>query len=220
MRGKGDDGVPTRNGRKDHREQAKKRGFLGGENANDSHRLHDGEIKMRRGNRIHAAEEGFEFVGPSGVVGDAINGGANFAQRGLAVRLGRGNGIGHFPASRLEHLSEAVEDLATIVGAAFGPPRSRFGSRFDSIAEILAGAERDIAGEDPGGVAVFVNPSTLGANERPADEAFRGFGNGQTSHGSRTKSLTTEDTESTEREEEDMEKAFSVFSPCPPCSPW
>jgi len=176
--GEGDDGVAAGDGGEDHGEQAKKWGFLGGEEADDAHGFHDGEIEVGRGDGVHAAEEGFVFVGPAGVVGDAVDGGADFARGGVAIRAGDREGGGHFLAAGFEHFGEAIEDLSAVVGAASGPAGTGFGGGFDGVAEILASAEGDVADELTGGVVEGIDAAALGANERAADEAFRGFCDG------------------------------------------
>ena len=217
VRSEGDDGISAGDGGKDHREKAEKRGFLGGKDADHAHGLHDGEIEVRCGNGVHAAEEGLVFVGPTRVMNRSVDRSTDFA-RGGCIRLGEQNGGGEFVGAGFEHFRDAIEDLTAIVGAPFRPTRSGLRSGFDGIAEILTGAERDVANERARGVVERINAPTLGADECSADEAFRGFGNGKSAHGfSGSKGLTTEDTESTEGEEIHEGKQPS---PCPLCSLW
>ncbi len=89
VRSEGDDGIAAGDGGEDHREQAEKRGFFRGEDADDAHGFHDGEIEVRRGDGVHAAEEGLVFIGPTGVVDRSVDRGADFARGSGGIWVGK-----------------------------------------------------------------------------------------------------------------------------------
>ena len=85
LAGEDDGGVAAEDGRRDERDEAEQGGGIRADDDDDAGRLGGGEIEVRRGDRIHGAEELREFVRPAGVVDEAVDAGGHFA-RGIGAR--------------------------------------------------------------------------------------------------------------------------------------
>ena len=103
----------------------------------------------------------------------------DLAGRRLPGDAGERDGLGHFRGAGLQHFGEAVEDLAAVVGIALRPAGTGLGGGFDGVAQILAGAVRDVGEERAGGVVQRIDAAALRADERSADVALGGFGDGE-----------------------------------------
>jgi hypothetical protein len=144
--GEGDHGVAADDGGSDERDERQQGRFLRSEHADDAHRLGHGEVEVGCGHRIHVAEHLLVLVGPAGVVDHPVDAGSTLTGRG-----------GHTPAERdrlrqlagagFDHLGEPIEDLAPVVGRAPGPAWTRLGGGLDGVAQVLAGALRNMPDE-------------------------------------------------------------------------
>src|SRR6185437_6791164 len=84
--------------------------------------------------------------------------------------------VGELGAARLDHLGDAVEDLAAVVGGQARPLRERASRRPDRVARVLARAAGDVL------ALGLVGAPRLGARELAADEELVGLANGQPAH--------------------------------------
>ena len=181
-RGERHHGVAASDGGGDQRDQREQRSGVGRDDADDAHGLGHGEVEIRRGDRVHVTEDLFVFIGPAGVVNEAVNRRGDLAGGGGGLGSAEDERGGHLAAAGLDHLSEAVEDLAAVVSGAFGPTRPGLGGGLDGVAQVFAGALRDIGVELAGGIFERVNACALGADERAANVNFRGLGNRESGH--------------------------------------
>ena len=82
----------------------------------------------------------------------------------------------HFRGAGLQHLGEAVEDLRAVVGCAFRPAGAGLGRGLDGVADVLAGAARDVGEKLVGATMDLVDAAGLRADEGAADVALGGLG--------------------------------------------
>ena len=168
-------GIASDDHRRDLAQKSQQWKSIVGDDANDSHRLRDRKIEERASDRIGVAKDLLVLVRPPRVVDEAIDAGGNFlCPRRFGGRTGDDERVGHFCAPRLQHLAQTIKNLTSVVRRALRPIRSRLRCCFNGVAQILAGALRDIS-EQPrfplpaSRLPHRKNPSTLRANELPAD---------------------------------------------------
>src|SRR5581483_6235340 len=162
----------------------------GGEQRNqrDEHRLvwrenddHTGgfgrrEIKMRGGNRVHAAEDLGVFVRTASEINQAIDGQGDFGAGASGTRVGGANNVpGEFLGAALQHLSGTVENLAAQVRGLFGPSPTGGPRGSDGIAEILARGRGIIVEQLPGRRSGRETASAFAADEISANVQLVGF---------------------------------------------
>ena len=141
-------------------------------------RFEDREIEMRRRHRIHAAEDLLILVAPAGIVDQPIDRPIDFRGRrrvreALLFELGE-----ELITSRLEHLADAVQNLAPQIRRHAGPPGLRRTRRDDGVADILPRRETQIS-ERLAADFGRVEPTRFGAREFATDVQLIRFQNRQ-----------------------------------------
>ena len=109
------------------------------ENDDNASRFRGREIEMGTCDGIYAAEDLGIFVGPAGVIDEAIDGMADFVL-GIGGRdVGRaGDFFDKFAGAVLEHFCGAIEDLAAKISGFFCPAVECRTSGDNRVAKIFA----------------------------------------------------------------------------------
>src|SRR5262249_31881660 len=119
------------------------------------------EVEVRAGNRVGRAEHLRQLVGPARVPDEAIDRGMHLVLVACQVcELAR---------SRLEHLGDAIEDLAAVVSSHVGPLRLCAGGDANGVANVLSRSPRNVL---PFGL---VRAPRLRPREGAADEQLVGL---------------------------------------------
>ena len=143
----------------DEREERRR---VGAEDGDDTGGIGDGEVVMGASDGVLAAEDLGVLVGPAGVVDEAVDGGGDLVggreargarfglcgfRRGLGGLLVEGEFVLELVGAGLEHLGEAVEDLAPVVRGGGGPLGLGGAGVLDGVAQVFAGGEGDVGDE-------------------------------------------------------------------------
>ena len=77
---------------------------------------------MAAADRVHAGEHLLIFVGPAGVVEEAIDGGRDFGSRIANIRALLDQFVDELLRSPFQHLGDAIENLPAVVRASRARP--------------------------------------------------------------------------------------------------
>src|SRR6185437_11060675 len=104
-------GIATQNSWRDERDQREQGRFIGREHGDDAGRFRGGEIEVRTGYRVYAAEDLRELVRPAGEMDQAVDGCGDFGFRfGGGGAGGTRDFIDGFEGAILEHFGGAIKD--------------------------------------------------------------------------------------------------------------
>src|SRR3954468_8416153 len=92
---------------------------------------------MRTGDWVHGAKHGTEFVRPTSVIDEAINGAGNFAPR-LSTAGPVSDLAPQFAFAHLQHFRGAIQNLAAQIRALLRPATERRPRRGNRVPKIFS----------------------------------------------------------------------------------
>lgn len=177
FRGERDHDIAANDRRQDDRHEREQRRLVGRQQPDHPHGLSHGEVEVRRGHRVDAAEQLLIFVAPTRIVHDAVDGGRHFLRGCGGLGATQGQGVDELGAARLEHLRQAIKDLPAVIARAACPTRHGARGSLDGVAQIFAGALRDVPDEIARGIVERKYPPALRSDELSTHITLRRFGN-------------------------------------------
>ena len=145
LRHQRDDHVAARQRRAERLDQARQRRLVGRHEGDDADRLGHAEGEVRLRDLVDAAQHAGQLVGPARVVHGGLDAGGQLGAGGLGRHArGGGDDARQLVGAGLQHLGQAVEDLAAVVRGAAAPRPERGPRGAHGVAGVLARGQRRV----------------------------------------------------------------------------
>ena len=181
--GQDDAGVAAGDDGGDDGDEAEQAAFARGQDGHDARGLQEAEVEVGGRDGVDGREDLLVLVAPTRVMQHAVDAGGDlFAGRivaqALLLQLGD-----ELHAAALQHLGDAVEDLAAVEVGLGAPAVLCLAGHHDRLAEVFAGALADVGEQVALGVLELGVAARLGTRELAADVHLVGLEHAETGCG-------------------------------------